>query len=116
MGPISPGASGQANVPLAMSPAKLAPGPASDALQVALKTNELNIAYFTDAICLDALLEEEGSIDANVFVETWKNLSAPNEASQTLPITIAVAESVIQKLETANIFLMSHKKVGTPSR
>ena len=108
---VQPGASGQGQVTLAENPGRLAQGAANDVLQVALKTNELNIAYFADTIRLEALLQEDGSIDTNAFLELWRSLSGTNESSQVLSVTVPTVEPTTQKLGSANVFLMAHRKV-----
>lgn len=41
-------------------------------MQIALKTNQVGVLYFTDAISLVGLLEEGGAIDGTTFLTNWK--------------------------------------------
>jgi len=102
-------------VPLTFNPNKVALPPLSDQLQIALKTNELNIVYYSDSIHLEALMLEGGSIDTQTFLDAWKTLSGPNEASQQLPTTIMAVQPLTDKLKQANIFLMAHRQVIHPT-
>lgn len=113
---IQPGSSDQGAIPLTQQGAKIAQGPANEVLQIALKTTELNIAYFTDILRLEALFNEEGVIDQNSFLSSWKTLSGTNETVQSLPITLSTAETTIETLKKHNIFLIAHRKVRIGSQ
>lgn len=42
--------------------------------QVALRTNQLGVLYWDDSIPLAALLAEDGTIDGQTFLSTWRTL------------------------------------------
>mmetsp|Transcript_32785 Transcript_32785/g.83205 ORF Transcript_32785/g.83205 Transcript_32785/m.83205 type:complete len:911 (-) Transcript_32785:492-3224(-) len=111
---LAPGAAGHAIVPMIVEPTKIVPGPPNAALQIALKTNQVGVLYFTDAISLVGLLEEGGAIDGPTFLSSWKAL--PPEAQQRLgTVVITDVEAAKAKLQAANLFVLAHRPVpGTP--
>lgn len=108
---IAQGTSGQAQVPLTSNPARLAPGQISDSLQVAIKTMELNIAYYTDTIPIEALFTENGNIETDSFLESWRALGGMNEATENLLAMISSIDQLTQTFLKHNIFVMAHRKV-----
>lgn len=80
-------------------------------LQVAIRNNQLGVAYFNDTLPLPAILVEDGKIEGSVFVGSWKSLPEANEVTQQLPINIGSLESVRARLAAANLFVMAHKQV-----
>ena len=109
VGTLAPGASGSAGVPLAVSAAKLAPGPASGRLQVALKTAQLGVFYWDDALPLGAVLEEGGAIDGGTFLNSWRAAGA--EASQWLDVAVGDVEAAKAKLGAARLFVLAQRPV-----
>ena len=80
-------------------------------LQVAIRNNQLGVAYFNDTLPLPAILVEDGKIEGSVFVGSWKSLPEANEVTQQLPINIGSLDSVRARLAAANLFVMAHKQV-----
>ena len=62
--------------------------------QVAIKTAQLGVFYYTDAIALEALFLEGGRIEAGVFVSSWKSIPDANEATKQLPLGIGSVEEL----------------------
>ncbi|KAK9833824.1 hypothetical protein WJX74_006957 [Apatococcus lobatus] len=112
VGVIGPRSSGSASVPLVQNPAMVSPAQAPPTLQVAIRNNQLGVAYFNDSLPLPAILVEDGKIEGSVFVGSWKSLPEANEVTQQLPINIGSLESVRARLAAANLFVMAHKQVA----
>ena len=77
---------------------------------MALKTTQLGVFYWDDAIPLAAVLEEDGTIDGNAFLASWRGLA--QEASQRLDVTISDIEAAKAKLGAARLFVLAHRPVG----
>lgn len=78
-------------------------------LQVALRTNQLGVLYWDDSIPLAALLAEDGTIDGQTFLNTWRTL--PEEVKHKLPLTISDIEVAKAKLQAVNLFVLAHRPV-----
>ncbi len=63
-------------------------------MQVAIKTAQLGVFYYTDAVPLEALFLESGRIEAGVFVSSWKSIPDANEATKQLPLGIGSVEEL----------------------
>ncbi|KAK9841945.1 hypothetical protein WJX81_000273 [Elliptochloris bilobata] len=111
LGPLPPGGSATVDVPLAQNAALLAPGPATALLQVAVRSNQLGVAYFNAAADLGALLLEGGALEPAAFVPAWKALPDGAEAADSLPATLGAWPQASAKLAAANVFTMAHKAV-----
>lgn len=109
LGVVAPGAVGNARIVMIADPNKLAPGPAVAQLQVAVKTNQLGVLFFSDNLALPAVLEESGAIDGQAFLSSWRSL--PNEIQQRLTVIIPDVETAKQKLQAANLFVLAHRPV-----
>eukprot|EP00803_Ostreobium_quekettii_P007257 evm.model.scf_2274.1 EVM.evm.TU.scf_2274.1 scf_2274:1069-15715(+) len=114
--PVAPGTVASATVPLVQMPAKVAPGPVTDALQIAVKTNQLGVLYLNDAVALEGLLVEGGEIAQNVFLDSWRALSGDNERSETLPVAVGDVDATLARLKAANVFCMAHRQVPGTSQ
>ena len=79
---------------------------------MAIRNNQQGVFYFNDQIPLTALLQEDGKIEPQAFVQTWKTLPEANESQKELPISIASLDIVKSKIQAANVFLMAHKQVS----
>ncbi|KAK9867573.1 hypothetical protein WJX84_010901 [Apatococcus fuscideae] len=112
MSPVAPRSSGAASVPLVQNPAMVSPAQASPSLQVAIRNNQLGVAYFNDTLPLPAVLLEDGKIEGSVFVGSWKSIPEANEVTQQLPINMGNLEGVKAKLAAANMFVMAYKQVA----
>lgn len=86
------------------------PLPLPCSIQVALRTNQLGVLYWEDSISLAALLAEDGTIDGQTFLSTWRTL--PQELVRKLPLTISDIEAAKAKLQAVNLFVLAHRPVG----
>lgn len=86
------------------------PLPLPYSIQVALRTNQLGVLYWEDSISLAALLAEDGTIDGQTFLSTWRSL--PQELVRKLPLTISDIEAAKAKLQAVNLFVLAHRPVG----
>ncbi len=79
-------------------------------VQVALRTNQLGVLYWEDSISLGALLAEDGTIDGQTFLSSWRTL--PQELVRKLPMSITDIEQAKAKLQAVNLFVLAHRPVG----
>eukprot|EP00192_Tetraselmis_astigmatica_P008584 CAMPEP_0117676238 /NCGR_PEP_ID=MMETSP0804-20121206/16049_1 /TAXON_ID=1074897 /ORGANISM="Tetraselmis astigmatica, Strain CCMP880" /LENGTH=615 /DNA_ID=CAMNT_0005485329 /DNA_START=20 /DNA_END=1868 /DNA_ORIENTATION=+ len=112
VGPIPPGATATTDHPLAVNPAQVAPGPLKPLLQVALKSNETGVLYLNDQVSVDVALVEDGIIDSNTFLTSWRSLPDSPEGARTLQVTISSVEAATEALKAKNIHLMAHRQVA----
>ncbi|KAG2441207.1 hypothetical protein HYH02_010051 [Chlamydomonas schloesseri] len=96
-------------VPLTVDGSKVTPPPLGTGLQVALRTNQVGVLYFNDAVPLAALTEEGGTMEAADFLNAWKAL--PPEASARLPLAVPSAEVAKQRLAAAHLVVLAHRQV-----
>ena len=82
------------------------------ALQVALRSNQLGVLYWEDSIPLAVLLAEDGTIDGQTFLSTWRTL--PQELVRKLPLTITDIEGAKAKLQAVNLLVLAHRPVRRP--
>lgn len=75
-----------------------------------MRTNQLGVFYWDDTIPLAVLLEENGTIDGQSFLNTWRNL--PQEAVQKLDVTISDIEAAKARLAAVNLFVLAHRPVS----
>lgn len=88
-----------------------ASGPRARA-QVAVRSNQLGVAYFNAAADLGALLLEGGGLEPAAFVPAWKALPDGAEAADALPgVRMPPWAAAAQRLAAANVFTMAHKAV-----
>jgi hypothetical protein len=66
--------------------------------------------YWDDSIPLAALLTEDGTIDGQTFLSTWRTL--PQELVRKLPMTISDIDAAKAKLQAVNLFVLAHRPVG----
>lgn len=111
--PIAPGTTASVAVALTQSAALVSPPPATAALQVAIKCNQLGVLYLTDAVPLTAVFSEGGSITNAEFGAGWAAVPESQALQQQLGgVTIPDAATATAKLQAANIFVVDHKFVG----
>lgn len=111
MGSIGAGQVANISEVMLHSEGKVSPPPANDTLQVAIKTNQLGVLYYQDSIHLEAILVEDGLIDQGVFLAAWKTLALESDSSDVIPVVVHDLDTIIQKMNAANIFLMAHRPV-----
>eukprot|EP00775_Hariotina_reticulata_P007152 gene7152-7367_t len=109
VGSLPSGGSGIAQVAMTCNSAKQASAGGSSRLQVALKTNQLGVFYWDDNIPMASLLEDDGTIDGQTFLTTWRSL--PQEVVQKLPLAIHNIEAAKSQLQAVNLFVLAHRPV-----
>eukprot|EP01080_Neovahlkampfia_damariscottae_P007964 gene7964-12430_t len=79
----------------------------SNALQTALKVNQLGVLYFQDFVDLTSVLEESGQVEKNEFLALWKSI--PDEQEHTVSINASTVDpdTIISKLHSNNIFFIA---------
>lgn len=77
--------------------------------QVAMKTSQLGVFYWDDAVPLAALLQEGGAIDGNAFLSAWRSL--PGEAGGRLDVTVGDIDAASAALRAVNLFVLAHRPV-----
>jgi hypothetical protein len=67
------------------------------------------VLYWEDSIPLGALLVEDGTIDGQAFLASWRGL--PQEAVRKLALSIEDIEAAKAQLASANLFVLAHRPV-----
>lgn len=62
-------------------------------------------------ISLEVILVENGIIDSNTFLSSWRSLPDTPETAQQLPVTVGSVAGATDKLKAKNMFLMAHRQV-----
>eukprot|EP00271_Cylindrocystis_brebissonii_P008738 TRINITY_DN23223_c0_g1_i1.p1 TRINITY_DN23223_c0_g1~~TRINITY_DN23223_c0_g1_i1.p1 ORF type:complete len:946 (-),score=253.65 TRINITY_DN23223_c0_g1_i1:1026-3863(-) len=107
--PLPPGASASLVLPLTLFQNMSQP-PASSTLQVALKNNQQPVWYFVDKMPLQAFFIEDGKMEKQVFLETWKSLPDENEVMRELPsLAIPALDPAIEQLRQSNVFFIAKR-------
>ncbi|CAA7394837.1 unnamed protein product [Spirodela intermedia] len=109
---LQPGSSATTLLPMVLFQNVL-PGPPSSLLQVAVKNNQQPVWYFNDKIPLQALLMEDGKMERQSFLETWKSLPDANEVAKELPSAVLQSvDGTVERLAAANVFFVAKRKNG----
>lgn len=111
---LAPGSTTKIVAPMTMDASKLLPGMALAKLELALKTNQAGVLYFSDTVPLTALLEESGSIEGQAFLAAWKSL--PPESQTRLTMSVGSVNAAKQKLQAVNLFVLAHRPVPGTSQ
>ncbi|XP_024519584.1 beta-adaptin-like protein B [Selaginella moellendorffii] len=107
--PLVPGRSESVALPMVMYQ-NVAPGPPNSLLQVAVKNNQQPVWYFNDKISIEALFGEDGKMERQHFLETWKTIPDSHEFIKELPsVCVNSVESAIQKLQATNLFFIARR-------
>lgn len=93
-------------MPLQQSAAMVSAGSATAALQIAFRCRQLGVFYASDTVPLSAVLQEEGIISSQEFVQSWKALPEGSEQQQTLP-------AAIEDIDVAKLRLEASRWVAT---
>jgi hypothetical protein len=59
---------------------------------------------------LAAVLEENGTIDGQSFLSSWRSL--PQETVHKLSVTVQDIEATKAKLQAINLFVLAHRPVS----
>lgn len=82
-------------------------------LQVAVKCN-LGVFYFQDRIPISVFFQDDGKLDKEVFLSTWKQIDESNEHTITIDNIFSTdAEQIKQRLANHNVFFIARHKLDT---
>ena len=88
----------------------LRPPPSLPAVLWALQS--LSAALLALQVSLGAMLVEDGIIDSNTFLSSWRSLPDTAEsAQQQLQATISSVQSATEALQAKNVSLLAHRQV-----
>ncbi|XP_032823634.1 AP-1 complex subunit beta-1-like isoform X4 [Petromyzon marinus] len=79
-------------------------------LQVAVKNN-IDVFYFSCLVPLSVLFVEDGKMDRQVFLATWKDIPNENELQFQIKDCQLGADSVSSKLQNNNVFTIAKRNV-----
>uniref|UniRef100_A0A452R9L7 Beta-adaptin appendage C-terminal subdomain domain-containing protein n=1 Tax=Ursus americanus TaxID=9643 RepID=A0A452R9L7_URSAM len=79
-------------------------------LQVAVKNN-IDVFYFSTLYPLHVLFVEDGKMDRQMFLATWKDIPNENEAQFQIRDCPLNAEAVSSRLQSSNIFTVAKRNV-----
>lgn len=83
-------------------------GSATATLQIAFRCRQLGVFYASDTVPVSAVLQEEGTISSQEFVQSWKTLPEGSEQQQFLP-------AAIEDIDVAKSRLEANRWVATAS-
>ncbi|KAL7610566.1 beta-adaptin-like protein C [Lactuca sativa] len=107
---LLPGTTRKALLPMVMFQ-NMAPGSPNSLLQVAVKNNQQPVWYFNDRISLFVLFTEDGKMERDIFLETWRSLPDSNEVSKEIRgILINNVDATIEELASSNMFFIAKRK------
>jgi hypothetical protein len=67
------------------------------------------VFYWDDALNLDAVTEEGGTIDGTSFLNAWRGTA--QEAAQRLDVSVVDIEAAKAALGAARLFVLAHRPV-----
>ncbi|NXD95543.1 AP2B1 protein, partial [Chaetorhynchus papuensis] len=79
-------------------------------LQVAVKNN-IDVFYFSCLIPLNVLFVEDGKMDRQVFLATWKDIPNENELQFQIKDCHLNADTVSSKLQNNNVYTIAKRNV-----
>ncbi|KAM5238313.1 AP-1 complex subunit beta-1 isoform 6-T6 [Ctenodactylus gundi] len=107
--PLSPNQTVEISLPLNTVGSVMKMEPLNN-LQVAVKNN-IDIFYFSTLYPLHILFVEDGKMDRQMFLATWKDIPNENEAQFQIRDCPLNAEAVSSKLQSSNIFTIAKRNV-----
>lgn len=69
-------------------------------LQVAIRNAQQGVFYFSDKVPLEALIDQENSIQPNAFIPLWRSLPDSNELVQTIQVPSQGIEAFVKAVST----------------
>jgi len=110
-GPIAPGTTRNVSIPLHEG-GKVGNLQMSGVIQVAIKT-ELGVFYFNQPTTVLPVLDENGKLADQEFLQQWKVIPDANETLQTLPSRSAqTVDEIKTRLEKYNVFYVAARTVN----
>ncbi|XP_062873546.1 AP-1 complex subunit beta-1 isoform X2 [Trichomycterus rosablanca] len=105
--PISPNQTVEVSLPLSSTGPIMKMEPLNN-LQVAVKNN-IDVFYFSCQYPISLLFAEDGKMDNQVFLATWKDI--PNEAQFQIKDCHLSADGASNKLQGSNVFTVARRTV-----
>uniref|UniRef100_A0A671NJD6 AP complex subunit beta n=1 Tax=Sinocyclocheilus anshuiensis TaxID=1608454 RepID=A0A671NJD6_9TELE len=107
--PLSPNQTIDVSLPLSMSGPIMKMEPLNN-LQVAVKNN-IDVFYFSCQYPLSLLFVEDGKMERQVFLATWKDIPNDNEAQFQIKDIHLNSDVASNKLQGSNIFTIAKRTV-----
>ncbi|KAK2499676.1 hypothetical protein MC885_007288 [Smutsia gigantea] len=107
--PLSPNQTVELSLPLNTVGSVMKMEPLNN-LQVAVKNN-IDVFYFSTLYPLHILFVEDGKMDRQLFLATWKDIPNENEAQFPIRDCPLRAEAVSSRLQSSNIFTVAKRNV-----
>uniref|UniRef100_A0A2I2ZHA4 AP complex subunit beta n=1 Tax=Gorilla gorilla gorilla TaxID=9595 RepID=A0A2I2ZHA4_GORGO len=107
--PLSPNQTVEISLPLSTVGSVMKMEPLNN-LQVAVKNN-IDVFYFSTLYPLHILFVEDGKMDRQMFLATWKDIPNENEAQFQIRDCPLNAEAASSKLQSSNIFTVAKRNV-----
>ncbi|XP_029339027.1 AP-1 complex subunit beta-1 [Mus caroli] len=107
--PLSPNQTVEISLPLNTVGSVLKMEPLNN-LQVAVKNN-IDVFYFSTLYPLHVLFVEDGKMDRQMFLATWKDIANENEAQFQIRDCPLSTEAASNKLQSSNIFTVAKRNV-----
>ncbi|NXY50110.1 AP1B1 protein, partial [Ceuthmochares aereus] len=107
--PLAPNQSVEISLPLNTVGSVMKMDPLNN-LQVAVKNN-IDVFYFSTLYPLHILFTEDGKMERQMFLATWKDIPNENEAQFQIKDCSLNADAVSSKLQGSNIFTIAKRNV-----
>ncbi|KAG7318117.1 hypothetical protein KOW79_017872 [Hemibagrus wyckioides] len=105
--PLSPNQTVEVSLPLGTSGPVMKMEPLNN-LQVAIKNN-IDVFYFSCQYPISLLFVEDGKMDRQVFLTTWKDIPSDSETQFQIKDCHLNADAVSNKLQGSNIFTVARR-------
>ncbi|KAK2845322.1 hypothetical protein Q7C36_010176 [Tachysurus vachellii] len=105
--PLSPNQTVEVSLPLSTSGPVMKMDPLSN-LQVAIKNN-IDVFYFSCQYPISLLFVEDGKMDRQVFLATWKDIPTDGETQYQIKDCHLSADAVSNKLQGSNVFTVARR-------
>ncbi|NXX86549.1 AP1B1 protein, partial [Urocolius indicus] len=107
--PLAPNQSVEISLPLNTVGSVMKMDPLNN-LQVAVKNN-IDVFYFSTLYPLHILFVEDGKMERQMFLATWKDIPNENEAQFQIKDCSLNADAITSKLQGSNIFTIAKRNV-----
>ncbi|KAM6111948.1 AP-1 complex subunit beta-1 isoform 7-T7 [Pterocles gutturalis] len=107
--PLAPNQSVEISLPLNTVGSVMKMDPLNN-LQVAVKNN-IDVFYFSTLYPLHILFVEDGKMERQMFLATWKDIPNENEAQFQIKDCSLNADTISSKLQGSNIFTVAKRNV-----
>ncbi|XP_015221706.1 AP-1 complex subunit beta-1 isoform X1 [Lepisosteus oculatus] len=107
--PLSPNQTIEVTLPLSTVGPVMKMDPLNN-LQVAVKNN-IDVFYFSCLYPINILFAEDGKMDRQVFLATWKDIPNDNEAQFQVKDCHLNSEAATNKLQSNNVFTIAKRNV-----